>query len=435
VFIHELGHFLAAKMLHIGVPVFSLGFGPRIFGFRRAETDYRVSLIPLGGYVRLAGDEADEERTGAPDEFLSRSKWQRFVVFVAGAVFNLILAFLATWLLFAAYGKEDISDYPVVWDLLPDSPADVAGIKAGDKILDIGGVDLQGAAFLDAYTMEVTLAPDVTKTLHVGRGEDVIELEMNTGVDEKYGIGEPGWLLSLTGAESAVVQTVQAGSRADAAGLLPGDRILGAGGREPISEIDLRVLLRGAPEKEIDFKVERAGEFLDLAVIPEESDGKGLIGVTFRPADLPRIELGVGEAASEAISLNISQSKMLFVVLKGLVTRSKMLFVVLKGLVTRQVSLRTMSGPIGIAQVARQALELGPEWFLKLLGFFSLQLGILNLLPIPVLDGGHILILGVEGVMRRDLSERIKERVMQAGFVFLLAFMSLIIYLDVVKSL
>ena len=158
-----------------------------------------------------------------------------------------------------------------------------------------------------------------------------------------------------------------------------------------------------------------------MSVVPADNAGKGLIGVTFRPADLPRVELGLGESAGEALQLNISQSKMLFVVLKGLVTR--------------EVSLRTMSGPIGIAQVARQALELGPEWFLKLLGFFSLQLGILNLLPIPVLDGGHILILGVESVMRRDLSERVKERVMQAGFVFLLAFMSLIIYLDVMKSL
>ena len=113
VFIHELGHFLAAKAFRIGVPVFSLGFGPRLWGFKRAETDYRLSLVPLGGYVRLAGDEADEDRTGAPEEFLSRPKYQRFIVFVAGAAFNIILAFLAFWLFFGVYGKE-VTAYPVV---------------------------------------------------------------------------------------------------------------------------------------------------------------------------------------------------------------------------------------------------------------------------------------------------------------------------------
>jgi regulator of sigma E protease len=261
----------------------------------------------------------------------------------------------------------------------------------------------------------------VSKAVRVLRGEEVLEIEMSTGLDEKYGIGDPGWLLSLTRAEPAVVSVVTPGDPADQVGILPGDRILGAGGREPISEIELRALLRAAPGREVDLVIDRGGERVELAVVPRDNGGTGLIGVQFRPADLPRIELGLGEAAAEALRLNISQSKMLFVVLKGLVTT--------------EVSLRTMSGPIGIAQVARQALELGPEWFLKLLGFFSLQLGILNLLPIPVLDGGHILILGVESVMRRELSEKVKERVMQAGFVFLLAFMGVIIYLDVVKSL
>jgi regulator of sigma E protease len=421
VFIHEFGHFLAAKILKIGVPVFSLGFGPRVAGIRRAETDYRLSLIPLGGYVRLAGDEADENRSGAPEEFLSRPKWQRFVVFVAGAVFNLILAFLATWLLFGVYGKDDISDYPVVRLLDDPSQAAAAGIQRGDKILAIGGTDLQGAAFLDTYTMEITLAPDTVKSLRVEREGRQFDVEMNTGSDPKYGIGDPGWFLSLGGSEPAVIQTVLPGEAAAEAGLKARDLILGAGGREPIGEIELRVLLLAAAEQEVEFKVEREGEILELTVVPRDRDGRGFIGVEFRPADRSRIDLSVGEAAAEAWRLNLTQSKTLFVVLKRLITR--------------EVSLRTMSGPIGIAQVARQALEMGPEWFLRLLGFFSLQLGILNLLPIPVLDGGHILILGVESIMRRDLSEKVKERVMQAGFVFLLAFMSLIIYLDVVKSI
>jgi len=177
----------------------------------------------------------------------------------------------------------------------------------------------------------------------------------------------------------------------------------------------------GAAEREVDFKVERDGRIIDLSVVPRAREGRGFIGVDFRPSELPRHQLSVAEAAVEAFRTNVSHSKTLFVVLKRLVTR--------------EVSLRTMSGPIGIAQVARQALAAGPETFLYLLGFFSLQLGILNLLPIPVLDGGHILILGVEAVMRRELSEKLKERGMQAGLVFLLVFMTVIVYLDVMKSL
>lgn len=421
VFIHELGHFLAAKLLRIGVPVFSLGFGPRLFGFRRAETDYRLSLVPLGGYVRLAGDEADEQRTGAPEEFLSRPRWQRFVVFVAGAAFNLVLAFAAMWLLFGLYGKEEVPDYPVVWRLDAGSAAEQAGLRRGDRILEIEGRDLKTSAFLDVYSLEITLAPDTRKHLLVERDGKRLDLEMSTGVDPKFGIGWPGWYLSMGGTDPAVIQTVLPGEPAARAGLRAGDRILGAGGREPISEIELRLLLMGAAEREVDFKVERDGKLLDLTVVPRAREGRGFIGVDFRPSELPRRQLTVAEAAVEALRTNVSHSKTLFVVLKRLITR--------------EVSLRTMSGPIGIAQVARQALAAGAETFLYLLGFFSLQLGILNLLPIPVLDGGHILILGVEAVMRRELSEKLKERVMQAGLVFLLVFMSVIVYLDVVKSL
>lgn len=421
VFIHELGHFLAAKLLRIGVPVFSLGFGPRLFGFRRAETDYRLSLVPLGGYVRLAGDEADETRTGAPEEFLSRPKWQRFVVFVAGAAFNLVLAFAAMWLLFGIYGKEEVPDYPVVLGVGADSTAAQAGLRSGDKILEISGRDLKTAAFLDVYSLEITLAPDTMKRLLVERAGEAIELEMNTGVDPKFGIGAPGWYFKMGGDDPAVIQSVVPGEPAVRAGLRAGDRIVGAGGREPISEIELRLLLLGAAEQEVDFRIEREGETLDLVVVPRAREGRGFIGVDFRPSELPRRNLSLGESAAEAFRTNISHSKTLFVVLKRLVTR--------------EVPLRTMSGPIGIAAVARQALAAGPETFLYLLGFFSLQLGILNLLPIPVLDGGHILILGVEAVMRRELSEKLKERVMLGGLIFLLLFMAVIIILDVGKLL
>jgi len=422
VFIHEFGHFIAAKAFGIGVPVFSLGFGPRLFGFRRAETDYRVSLVPLGGYVRLSGDEADEERTGAPDEFLSRPKWQRFIVFVGGAAFNILLAFVVFWIYFGVYGKQDVpEEYPTVYAVQEGSTSEAAGIRAGDRILAIGGEDVRNAErFLDAYLMQIKLAPNRTVEMTVESDGASRGIQLDTAMDPQDGSGEPGLDFAWEEHAPAVIDHVQPGDPADKAGLQGGDRIVSAGGRAPISQLGLQLLLKTSVDREVPLRVDRAGELLDLVVVPRLEEGRGgWVGIAFKPQDSRRRQLGIGEAAAESLAANVALSKTLFVILKRLITG--------------QVSTRTLSGPIGIAGVARQALFAGPETFLYLLGFFSLQLGILNLLPIPVLDGGHIMILGVESVIRRDLSERLKERVIQFGFVFLLAFMGLIIVQDVIK--
>jgi len=418
VFIHEFGHFLAAKAFRIGVPVFSLGFGPRLWGFRRAETDYRLSLVPLGGYVRLAGDEADEKRTGAPEEFLTRPKYQRFIVFVAGATFNIILAFLAFWVFFGVYGKEVVA-YPVVQVVLEDSQAAKAGVQAGDTVIEVHGKDLVAQDKNQVLSLDLLLSPNQEREILLERQGQRMTVTLFTGEDPKYKMGLPGWRLGVEN-EVPTILKVNRGSPAEEAGLRGGDVIIAAGGRDEIGQLELRQMIQQAPDLEIDLVVERDGERFSFNVIPRrQEDGTGLIGVEFLPFEAPRLALSVGQAAAESLRQNI--------------VLSKTLFVVLKRLVTREVSVRSMSGPIGIAQVARSALLQGPRVFLYLLAFFSLQLGILNLLPIPVLDGGHIMILFIEGIIRRDLPEIVKERVMQAGFVFLLAFMGLIVVLDIVK--
>jgi len=421
VVVHELGHFLVAKLLGVGVPVFSLGFGPRLLGFRRGGTDYRLSLVPLGGYVRLAGDESDDERRGAPEEFLSRPSWQRLVVFLAGPAFNVALAVLVMWAYFAVLGKLEVP-YTVVYRVEPGSAAERAGVERGDKLLAIAGHAVEDArSFQYRYNLEIALAPGTQKTVTLERDGRRFDVTLDIAADAKHGVGDPGWSIGRGGSEPPVVERVLPGGAAEEAGLRAGDRILGAGDKRPITGLELQLALERSVGQQIGLAVERAGRTLELPVRPRPSQEGRTIGIDFVAAPPEPIRLGVAAAAREALDWCLDSSKTLFVVLKRLVSG--------------ELSLRTMSGPVGIAQVAREALVLGLASYLYLLAFFSLQLGILNLLPIPILDGGHILIVIVEAVMRRSLSDRVKERVMQAGLVFLLAFMGIIIVLDVGKLL
>jgi len=420
VFIHELGHFLAAKAFKVGVSVFSLGFGPRLTGFRRRETDYRISVIPLGGYVRMIGDESDEHRIGAPNEFLSKPRWQRLIIFVAGAAFNIALAFVVMWFYFAYYGKIDISYR--VHAVTEGSEAESAGVRPGDKFLEIGGHDVQGTdEFGYHYNMEIALAPNTTTWIAVEREGRRVEIEIYTGADPKLGMGDPGWRISGAGGGAPVIGGVVPGGAAEEGGLRSGDRIVGGGSKQPITGTELQLLLKASVGKDVTLQVDRDGEIIPIVVRPRPSENGRTIGIDFVAEPIEPTPVSIGQAAVESMRWNLNLSKTLFVVLKRMVTA--------------ELSIKTFSGPVGISQVARQALISGPDAFLYLLAFFSLQLGILNLMPIPILDGGHILILTIEGVMRRNIPERVKERVMQVGLVFLIAFMGVIIFLDVVKSL
>lgn len=422
VFIHELGHFLAAKGFGIGVPVFSLGFGPRLFGFRRRETDYRVSAIPLGGYVRLAGDESDENRSGKPEEFLSRPRAQRFVVYTAGALFNILFAVLTVWVLLWIGGKTEAppAAYPVVERVQAGSPAETAGIRAGDRLVRVGSEDvLEWDRFTEAYR-KFLVSPDRTLGLTVEREKERIELSLSMQAAAAEAAGLPGWLLSWRGWDSPLIAVIEADSPAARAGLQVGDRVVAVEGVGPIEEPELRAVLGARPGKAVRLAVERSGSRIELVVTPRDTGGKGRIGVGFQPPAGEHRDLSVSQAFVESLVLNASLSTAVLVTLKRMITREE--------------SVKSLSGPIEIAQVAKRALVQGIGSFFSFLAFVSLQLGVFNLLPIPVLDGGHILVLGAEAVMRRDLSERVKERVMQAGLVFLLFIFAMVMYNDLAKS-
>ena len=418
VFIHEFGHFIVAKGFKIGVPVFSLGFGPRLFGFKRRETDYRVSLVPLGGYVRLAGDEADENRTGAAEEFSSRPRWQRFCVFVAGATFNLILAFLVMAAVFATWGNDEVvrlEAYPTVADMLPGSDALRSGLQVGDKVLSIGGKD---ARDIDTQTEEIVLSPDQEKVIEIERGGVKSSVRMKTGKDPVYHLGFPGWRLVQDGSGPPYVQLVVPGGAAERGGMKQGDRIVDVDGRVPTGELEIRAILEKSAKRPVPITVDRASQRLALTVTPVDEGGKGKIGVLFADGNRVHRDLTVGQAFGASWTWMGDATSGIFMSLGKLI----------KG----EISPRAFSGPIEIAKFSREAVR-GFQSFLALLALISLNLGILNLLPVPVLDGGHILILATEGLLRRDLSDRIKERVMTAGLVFLMAFFGLVIVFDFLK--
>jgi regulator of sigma E protease len=419
VFVHEFGHFIVAKAFKIGVPVFSLGFGPRLAGFRRRETDYRVSAVPLGGYVRLAGDEADEARTGAPEEFLSRPRWQRFLVFVAGATFNIVLAVSVMTAVFTVWGRDEVvrpETFPTVADVLAGSPAAEAGLARGDKVVRIGGQDARDQ---QTQVNEIVLAPRQTKEVVIEREGKTLQLSMSTGQDPVYHLGAPGWRLIQDGGGPPEVDMVLGGSPADKAGLSRGDKVVGIDGRAPQGEMELKALLENSIGRPVTLRISRDGAEHDIVVTPKDEAGKGKIGVLFADGNRVHRTLTVGGAFAASIDWNLDITKSVFQTLGRLIER--------------KISVRAFSGPIEIARVSREAVR-GGQSFLTLLALISLQLGILNLLPIPVLDGGHILILGCEGLIRRDLSDKLKERVMTVGFVFLLAFFGLVLFFDILKA-
>jgi regulator of sigma E protease len=424
VVIHEFGHFVFAKLFGVRVEAFSIGFGPRLFGVRAGGTDYRVSALPLGGYVKMSGENPDEELTGDPAELGSRPRWQRFVIFVVGALLNIVLAIAVMTVFFLRTGKPVSSGEapPVVREVVTGSPADQAGVKVGDRLVEVGG---RSAADPVVVIEEVFLSPGTTKAFAFERAGKRIEASLEIGYDPKYRSGDPGLRLANDieegppTEETNRIQAVTSGTPAEKAGLLPDDRIVGVDGRHLPSRTELQTLIRQAAGRTITLQVRRASGVVELPIVPELNNGVGRIGIEFAPLEIPREELDLRGAFAESLRFNRENAVLLFVTLKKLVRGD--------------VSLRVMSGPAEIAVAARQAAGLGFDAVLHLIAFISLQLGIINLLPIPMLDGGHIFILLVESILRRDLSAALKERVMQAGLIFLLLFAGIVIYFDVVK--
>jgi regulator of sigma E protease len=414
--IHELGHFLVAKFFKVRVETFSVGFGPRLIGFRYGETDYRISAFPLGGYVKMSGENPGDTVTGAPNEFISKPKWQRFLIASAGPAMNLILAIALLTGLFM-YGTE-VPEFAegeaIIGNVEAGSAAATAGIQPGDRIVLIADKKRPNWEEVEARVMTNGGHPI---NLVVNRNGEEIQTLLTPVKQGKNDAGYSGMFPKIRATN--VIGGIRKESNAEAVGLKIGDEIVAVNGIEiKDSKRGVSEIIQGLTEKTFPITILRDGSRTTLDVTPTTEDGKRLIGVSFT---YPMIV--VKENFKGAISRSIDKN----------MEYGTLIFQVLGKLVRREASLKSVDGPIRIVQQTSEFYDLGIGALLQLMAMISLNLGLMNLLPIPILDGGVMLLLLVEGVMRQDLSLAFKERVVQVSFVFLLTLMVFVLYNDVVK--
>jgi regulator of sigma E protease len=416
VFAHEWGHFVAAKLCGVRVDVFSLGFGPRLFGVKRGDTDYRFSALPLGGYVRMAGDNPLEERTHAPYEFLSRPRWQRVIIAVAGPTMNIVLAFLIYWGIIWTVGlpsSVDLREPAQVAAVPQNSPAN--GVRTGDRILKINGVATP--TWNDVLSAVERGKPGDSLSLMVLR--DGKQLTWTAPVPPKPEFFKAtGYPLV-----PAIADEVGMGFPAEKAGLKPGDTFVSIDGKPVVTWWQLVDEVHNSNGETIHFVVRRDGYDVPLAITPTRGvDGEGRqvwqIGVLPKERDDYERQGFLQSAVSGGAAT---------------LSRAGQIADALVGLFSGRVSIRGLAGPVGIVRLSGEAAKRGPMTFFELMAVLSLNLGLLNLLPIPILDGGHVLMLAIEGTMRRDLSIAFKERFVQVGLVFLLGIFAFVMYSDILK--
>lgn len=339
IFFHELGHFIVARMLGVGVKTFSLGFGPRLAGFRLGRTDYRLSAIPLGGYVNLAGEERDMEADSGfhnNELFMNRPPWHRMLVVAAGPIFNFILAWLIFWGIILTQGQMGLM--PQVGKLQPGGPAEIAGIKPGDEVLSING-------------KEITFWRDLADTIQESKTD------------------------------------------------------------------------------KLDFTIDREGKTINMEIAPQIQETTNLFGETIR---VPVVGI-IASGDTTTVKLNTSDS--IYAATQQTWNVISLIGQSIVKMIERVVPIDSIGGPIMIAQAIKQQSEQGILHLLQFTAFISINLGLLNLLPIPVLDGGHLLFFGLETVLRRPLDERLQAAATRVGLFLLLCLMALAIFNDIVRTI
>ncbi|HEX4545318.1 MAG TPA: RIP metalloprotease RseP [Candidatus Acidoferrum sp.] len=426
VLVHEWGHFVVARFFGVRVDVFSIGFGPRLFGWKRGATDYRVSAVPLGGYVRMAGqdlsdiDSNDQKPTGAPDELMSKKRWQRALISLAGPVVNLIfpLVLLTGYFLVKGDPYPKYFDNPLVILSLPkDSPLARAGVENGDRIISLNSQSSPTWSTVESELSEGPAAKRFQVTFQ--HGGEVRSVEVTTA-----GMQNPDLLFGYA-PNRPIVGYVERGKPAYRAGIRRDDTIVGLNGKPLNNWPEMVDAIQHAGGKPIQATVHRNSETLTFTLTPVfDKNGRGetawVIGISpgqeysFRKVGLSQAMVSAGDFT-----------------VKG----TWQVVTVVGKLLTGKMAAKQLQSVIGIASEAGHAVQEGTFAVVSLMAALSLNLGILNLLPIPILDGGNILLLSLEGIRRRDFSLSFKERFVQVGLVFLLVLFVYVMYNDVVRLL
>ena len=417
ILIHELGHYWAARIFNVRIDVFSFGFGPRLFGFRRGETDFRFSLILFGGFVKMAGEQPGEETAADPRSLLNKPRWQRLVIAFSGPGMNLVLAVALLTGLFMVKFQKPPDVRAVVGHVFADSAAARAGIREGDRIVALN--EHRDPTWDDVAVKEVAGADQPLQVL-IERDGKQFWTTVTPVFDERSGLGYAGWQ------EQTEIQIagLSPGMPAEKAGLEKGDVLVAVNGQPIRSRFRTQEIIRVAEGKPVEIRYLRQGREASVTIQPVfaslDGPARWMIGVSLE-SRLIITRLSLPEALRESVVQNIRGASLIYQFLRGIIER--------------RMSAKTLQGPIGIARVSGEAAREGPSVFLAWMAIVSLQLAIFNLLPIPVLDGGVIMLLLVEMVMRRDLSLAVKEAVFKLGFVFLMAVVVFALYNDISKML
>ena len=418
---HELGHFWAARYFDVKVEAFSFGFGTRLFGFRRGETDYLFSLLPLGGYVKMAGEQVNDENANDPRSVLSKPRWQRLIIAFAGPFMNVVLAVgVLTGVYMVKYQRISDADMePVIGHVAADSPAAKAGLQDGDRIVKLDG---QANPTWEDVMLKEQEGAFRSMRLTIERNGKRFDTAVTPTLSERIGVGYAGW------DERGDIQLVEVEPDRPAAiaGLKKGDVILSVNGQPIHSAGRLQELTKASGGKPVDIEYDRNGQRHVVSVQPVFSkiDGQSrwFIGVVPQPKfSIITTRLSFPDAFTESLRQNGKNAMMIVQVLKGVLER--------------RMSTKNLTGPIGIAQLSGEAAREGPSAFLLLMCVISLNLAIVNMLPIPIMDGGVILMLLVEMTMQRDLSINVKEAMLKVGFVCIMLLVVFAIYNDISRLL
>lgn len=432
IFFHELGHFLVARLFGVGVEKFSLGFGPRILGRKIGRTDYRLSLIPLGGYVKMVGDEPDTKLPpeDLPFSFTHKHVAKRSLIVFAGPFFNAVLALLIFCGILYFNGIESIA--PVIRKIDVNSPAEQAGLALNDRIVAIDGKPVASWHDITDIIEESTGDP---RKLDIVRDQTPMQVELTPKrafFTNVYGDEVPYYEFGISGVPEAlaIVGVVAENLPAEKEGVRAGDRIVAIDDQPVTYWLEMQKIVTGSEGKTMRFKIQRNEEILDIEIKPELVKDRNLMGISSKNyrIGIQRYD-PVLESDRITIEFTLGQSLARSFDVLGQLTNA--FFDFLKNAFRGKVSRELVGGPIRIAQMAQQSAQMGIIQLFSFVAAISLQLAILNLLPIPVLDGGHLLFYCIEAIKRGPLSVRARETAQQIGLFLLLLLMVFIFYNDI----